>query len=170
MNCIAVTILIFFTNAYSQSKLEQPKFIKYSTAEEMNKLAKKYNMPYEVTDTTNNGVLYMFKSQAEAFFIEQSATLTRRKEYKEFLEKNASVRCYDDYFNLIYSIPTMKAYSIQDFGTELALQTYWKKVNKQQWKVYRNKFGELRFIPENKEITSNDLIYLGQRIDNLPRQ
>ena len=170
VGCTTILVLILSLNIISQTDSNSKKFVKYSTAAEMNILAKKYNMPYVITDSTNNGVLFMFKSQAEAFFKEQSEALNRRKEYKEFLEKTKNVRNYDDYFNLVYSIPTTKAYMIEIFKTEEALKTHWNKVRTQEWRIYRHKSGELRFIPSEEKETANDLKYFGQRIDDLPKQ
>lgn len=162
---IGISILVVFTCTYANSQKKYQDDI--WTVAQVKKMAEKYNLQDEVSETENTMLLIMSREQIEQYFKKVYQIKKETNDYKTFLEKTKLVRSYRDYFTLVNSLPYVKKEMVESAGGIDKFEAYQKKVEKQNWRIYRHRTGNLTFVEANTPVKATES-QVGQRLDNLP--
>ncbi len=167
MKKVSLCIILFFTSLNfinSQNKVSK----KIWTVQQVKEMAKPYNLQDSVSETKNNLLLYMTKSEIVSYFNREVKYREFYKAYTYYREKSKSVRTYSDYFNLLDQVPLIKEDVIKSHGGEDNYAKFKQDALKYQWRIYKDTNQDLRFIRADTKVTPNEL-KIGTRVDNLPK-
>lgn len=137
--------------------------------EEVKNMVKKYNLQDSVTATKNNGLMYADKIEIEKWAKSWVRAIEQQKERESFFNETQKVRTRADYYKVLETHPLIKQQLVNMQGGEVNYEKHKAETLKTNWRVYRNKKGELAFLPANRPIRAEEK-QNGQRIDNLPPQ
>ena len=114
----------------------------------------------------NNAYLYLSLEELEQALKDRQQSRESWREHLIFMEKNAEIRSFEDYENLINSLPHYRITHVKSYEGIPEYEKHMAYMRTVKWHIYRNQKGVLRFVkPENDRG-----YYEGEeRIDNKPR-
>lgn len=86
----------------------------------------------------------------------------------QFLKDTKKIKNRYDYFILLDSHPNIKRVIVRNHGGEVGFQEFKANSLKSEWRIYRNKKGELAFRPADYPIADEEKS-LGERVDELKK-
>jgi hypothetical protein len=139
------------------------------TLSQVKEMAKSYNFQGEISETKNNGLLYLTKEQLIEYFNEESKTRKNIAEFEIFIQKTKYVTTVEDYYRLINSIPSVREDFVKKiFKSEQKFISNYEKAMKLKWRIYRNNKGEMSFYEADKPVGSEEHMK-GTRQDKLSK-
>ena len=114
----------------------------------------------------NSAYMYMPLERVEQKLRVRQKARASQQEYLILEQKSVDIRTFEDYENLINSLPHVKASYMEAYGGPVEYEKYMSESRPVKWHIYRSEKGVLRFMrPENDRG-----YYEGEeRIDNKPR-
>ena len=162
-----LTIALFIFIQCQQKEPAFPSLIKQRSWSEVLSISERYgfdslSLPIE----KNNAYLYVSSEELEQALKDRQQSRESWWEHLIFMEKNAEVRSFEDYENLINSLPHYRITHVKSYETPAEYEKYLAKMRTVKWHIYRSEKGVIRFMrPENDRG-----YYEGEeRIDNKPR-
>ena len=162
-------ILLFISGIFLSCKepeKEKDQFfpydiVQYHTWEEVQDAARQYGLESVILEKNNNGLMYLPDSALHAFLKNEKAAQEGKAEMVLYLDKKKDIHSFDDYLDLLNSLPHLKALKIESKGGEAAFQQWVEERKKINWHIYLNDDGSLAWVrPEDDHGTRK-----GKRLD-----
>ena len=164
---ILLAIALFVFIQCQQKEPTFPSLIKQRSWSEVLSIAERYgfdslSLPIE----KNNAYMYRTQEELEQALKDRQQSRESWREHLIFMEKNAEIRSFEDYENLINSLPHYRITHVKSYEGIPEYEKHMAYMRTVKWHIYRNQKGVLRFVkPENDRG-----YYEGEeRIDNKPR-
>lgn len=164
---ILLAIALFILIQCQQKEPTFPSLVKQRSWSEVLSIAERYgfdslSLPIE----RNNAYMYRTVEELEQALKDRQQSRESWREHLIFMEKNAEVRSFEDYENLINSFPHYRITHAKSYEGIPEYEKHIAYMRTVKWHIYRNQKGVLRFVePENDRG-----YYEGEeRIDNKPR-
>jgi hypothetical protein len=171
MRYTAIILLTFVFSCQKPDVLTSvlPGMVKLHTMEEVRQIAKEYNMEDLATEENNGSLMYFTKEQLHAYFAKAKKDRAGNQEFLSYQQRTRYVRSYQDYLNLLDSLPNMKASMIEADGGEEQFRLESAEMLKTQWHIFRSEEdGSLAWIHPTTDPSKISPVN-GKRIDNLPK-
>jgi len=135
------------------------------TLEEVKAIGAQYDLDSLVTMEKNSMLMYFTREELEAYFQKEKENRDANKEYELYFEKTKDVYSFDDYLDLINSLPIMKKRLVERKGGEDGFQKWVEERRKIKWHIYRDEKGVLGWV----RAEDDDGSMQGERLDNKKR-
>jgi hypothetical protein len=164
--CAFFIALTFPFVSTAQKISEKPKQL--WTLEQVKEMAKKYNLQDSITTTKRFFLVYVNKQFIDKYLQDEAKAIRAKAELRIYLEKTKSVRTYEDYTNLVNSLPTIREGIVSMHGGEFKHQIYVRDALKFKWRIYRKDQGALSFERADLPFSEDELSW-GVRLDTLAK-
>ncbi|MDZ7876047.1 MAG: hypothetical protein U5L45_00170 [Saprospiraceae bacterium] len=166
LTTVLLLVCCFVTNAQNKTA---PTAKKLWTIEQVQEMAKKYNLQDSVLLPRKAFLVYLSKKNIDAHLQRMSASVKADKDWSEYFAKTKDVRTFDEDAKLVEVYPAVRAAIVKMRGGEQAHQKYKMSASKYKWRIYRDNNGALAMFRADQPVEAREFQY-GVRVDNLQKQ